>query len=515
VSVTTEQGRGPYRDLREWLQAAADINELRTVLGAHWDREIGALTDMMPRRADPCPALLFDEIPGYPPGHRVLSNALASPKRLALTFGLPDDLVGVDLVDAWRKRARSVSMIPPIEVEQGPILENVMTGSDVDLNRFPSPIWHEEDGGRYLGTGCIAISRDPDSGWVNAGTYRMMVHDADKLGIMRAPNRHASIHEQKYFARGEPFPIAVSVGHDPLLLVAGAAPFAAGVGELDWAGGVKGTPVEVVRGPYSKLPIPASAEIVIEGEILPGESLPEGPFGEFTGYYASGRNPEPFIRVKSILYRDDPIILGVSSGRPPTGTHLMNTTTRCAITWNALEAAGVPGICGVWHLQLIQFCVIAIRPQYPGHAKQAALMASQAPGTVQMGRYVVVVEDDIDITDWRDVLWAITTRVDPERDIDIVRNCWSISLDPIIPPDRVGLSSRAIIDATRPYHWRNKFPRASRVSSELELETESKWGTAFFASGGGTFRTPQVRNGVESDVPTPNSATHPPSDTGT
>jgi 4-hydroxy-3-polyprenylbenzoate decarboxylase len=312
----------------------------------------------------------------------------------------------------------------------------------------------------------------------------MMIQGPDLLGVYRSPGRHASVHEQKYFERGQPFPVAVSLGHDPLLLIAGAGTMSAGTNELEWAGAVKGAPIDVLPAPYTGLPVPAAAEIVVEGEILPGERLPEGPFGEWTGYYASDRRPEPYIRVKSILHRDNPIILGTGVGRPPDDTEYMNAIMRCALTWNALEGAGVPDVQGVWHLQRIQFCVVAIRQRYPGHARQAAHVASQAAGTAYLGRYVVVVDDDIDITNWHDVLWAMCTRVDPERDVEFIPRCWSGPLDPIMPPEGKGFNSRAIIDATRPYEWRDRFPKAVRVSRDLEQRMLEKWGEAFFKLGG-------------------------------
>jgi 4-hydroxy-3-polyprenylbenzoate decarboxylase len=482
--MVAETGTQTYTDLRDWLRAVDALGELRRVRDADWNLEIGALTEMMVWRADPPPALLFDPVKDYPPGYRVVTCTTSSPNRLALILGLPASLHGVELVDAWRRRMHEVQPLAPRLVERGPIGENQLTGSQVDLQRFPAPLWHEEDGGRYLGTGCIVITRDPDTGWVNAGTYRMMIQGPDLLGLYRSPGRHATVHEQKYFARGEPFPVAVSLGHDPLLLVAGAGTMRAGEGELDWAGGVKGAPVDVVTAPHTGLPVPATAEIVVEGEMLPGERLSEGPFGEWTGYYASDKRPEPYLRVKSILHRDGPILLGTGVGRPPDDTDYMNVVMRCALTWNALEGAGVPDVVGVWHLQKIQFCVVAIRQRYPGHARQAAHVASQAAGTAYLGRYVVVVDDDVDITNWHDVLWAISTRVDPERDIEIIPRCWSGPLDPIIPEERKGFNSRAIIDATRPYEWRERFPKAVRVSRALEQQMLDKWGQAFFTAGG-------------------------------
>src|SRR5581483_9157447 len=155
----------------------------------------------------------------------------------------------------------------------------------------------------------LIITRDPEEDWVNAGTYRVMVHDRDTAGIYIQSNNHGSIHMRKYFARNQPCPVAICLGAHPLLFAMGSNGIPRGTCEYDFAGGVAGRPLEVVNGPITGLPIPAGAEIVLEGEILPDLRL-EGPFGEFHGYYASGARPEPVIRVKAVYHRHNPILLG-------------------------------------------------------------------------------------------------------------------------------------------------------------------------------------------------------------
>src|SRR5579859_4708106 len=165
-----------YRDLRDWIEKVRDLGELRDVRGATWEEDIGRVTEML-HHTDDSPAVLFDDIPGYPSGYRILANANATRKRLALTLGLPLDIERRPLMERFLELTEGGRAIPPRVVTDGPVMENVLTGDAVDVLKFPSPKWHPLDGGRYLGTGVCDILRDPDSDWVNIGTYRVMVHD--------------------------------------------------------------------------------------------------------------------------------------------------------------------------------------------------------------------------------------------------------------------------------------------------------------------------------------------------
>ncbi|MDP2662683.1 MAG: UbiD family decarboxylase [Dehalococcoidia bacterium] len=471
-----------YKDLRGWLEEVDGLGALLRIDGADWDLEIGTVTEVVCRENKEKPSLLFDRIKGYPPGYRVLTGLLDTIPRLALTAGLPGDITSAQFVQEWRRKTRSTP-IPPIVVSGGPVMENEMSGSDIDLFQFPVPRWHEEDGGRYIGTASLTITKDPDSDWVNVGTYRVMVHDKDTLGFYVAPGHHGNIHRDKYFARGEPCPVAISFGQDPLLFVVSALPLPPGVCEYDIAGAIRGEPVEVIRGELTGLPIPASAEVVIEGISYPGEKRIEGPFGEFTGYYASGERPEPFIKVKRILYRNNPIITGAPPLRPPSNTTLFRSLGNSALVFDNLERAGVPDVRAVWQHEAAHwaFTIVSIKQRYPGHARQAGLLASQVPGGVNMGRYVIVVDDDIDPSNMDEVIWAMATRSDPERSVEILRRCLSTSLDPALPPGQKMFNSRLILDACKPYEWLADFPKEVGASPSLREQVRQKWGPQILA----------------------------------
>ncbi len=461
--------------LRSWLTKVRALGELKEIEGADWDLEVGGVADLLTEMED-TPAVLFDQIKGYPKGYRVLINSLGSTGRLGLTLGMPSDLGPMEFIRAWRNKSRDMKLVPPRLVKEGPVLENVRKGKDVDLFSFPSPRWFELDGGRYIGTGSVNITRDLEDGWVNLGTARVMVHDARTVGFYIAPGRHGRIHREKSFARGEPFKVAISVGHDPIIFMAGALEIPYGVCEYDFIGGILERPVDVIEGEFTGLPIPATAEIVLEGECIRGEEKMEGPFGEWTGYYGSSARPEPVVNIHSVMFRDNPVLLGY--------TRKWRAPLKAAFVWDDLEKAGVPDVQGVWYHESIGapylFLVVSIKQRYPGHARQAAIVATECHAAAYLGRYTVVVDDDIDPRNLNEVMWAVCTRSDPENDIEILRRCWSGPLDPIIPQSKKGFNSRAIIDATRPYEWLQQFPPVAKSSRELREKLMRRWGKELF-----------------------------------
>ncbi len=470
-----------YRDLREWLEQVENLGELRRVEGADWDLEIGAVADMARKESKTAPCILFDAIKGYPKGYRLALGLLNSIKRLAFTTGMPVDLPTMEFVRRWRQRVKEFKPIPPEEVKAGALLENVWEEKDVDVLRFPIPRYNVGDGGRYIGTGHITITRDSEEGWVNIGTYRVMVHDGKRLGLYMSPGKHGRIQMEKSFANNRPFPVAISLGNDPLLFMASAFEVPYGMSEYDFAGGLKGAPLKVMRLEQSGLPVPASAEMVIEGECYPSDRMPEGPLGEWTGYYASGVRDEPVIRICRVYFRNNPIMTGAPPSRPPTEASFYKCFWRSAMIWDELERAGVPDVVGVWcppegNTRLLT--AVAIRQRYPGHARQAGVIASQCHAAAYLGRFTIVVDEDIDPADMKDVLWALTTRCDPAEDIEIFRRCWSGPLDPIIPKGQKGFNSRAIIDACRPYEWLKDFPPSVKVPDDLARSVKEKWGKA-------------------------------------
>src|SRR5262249_14251749 len=265
-----------------------------------------------------CPALLFDEIKGHARGFRVFTNATTNAQRAALALGIDPALKPLDALKAWMANRQALKAPSPVTVKDAAFLENTLRGSEVDLERFPAPYWHRADGGPYIGSGSLVIMRDPDSGWVNASIYRVQVHTSNKVTIQfDHQGRHGAIIARKYWDQGKACPVAVVNGEDPALFIAGFEYLPEGQSEYEFAGAIKGQPVEVYPGPETGLPIPVHTEIVLEGMLLPGVTLPEGPFGEFTGYYASEARPSPVMEVSAIHYRNDPILFGSPPMKPP------------------------------------------------------------------------------------------------------------------------------------------------------------------------------------------------------
>ncbi len=478
----TNAAPAPHRDLREWIQQAEALGELRTLRGADSNLEIGTITEIA-MNAKQGPAVLFDDIPGFPSGYRLLSNSMGSAKRLALTAGLDPNLSEKELMAAWTEKAHNAKPIPVNYVTSGPVTENVLEGDDIDVLKFPTPFWHEHDGGRYIGTGSVDITVGPDDGVVNLGTYRVMVRDKKSVFFYISPGKHGRIHRDKWFDKKEPMPVIVSVGHDPLIFLAGSLEIPYGINELEWAGAIKGEPIDCIKGKYTGLPFPATAEIVIEGYAHYDKLEPEGPFGEWTGYYASDTRPEPWIEIKAIYHRNNPIILGSPPGKPPTELSYYRAFTRSAMIKEEIEKAGCPDVKGVWLHEAGAarlLLVVSIKQRYPGHAKQAAMLACACHAGNYLGRYVIVVDEDIDETNLDEVMWAVVTRSEPAESIDIIRRCWSGPLDPRIPQGKKGHNSRAIIDATRPWEWKDEYPLVARSSPELHAATMKKWGDKLF-----------------------------------
>lgn len=472
-----------FTDLRDWLGQVDELGELRRLDGVELDGDLGAIAAVVGRRQYG-PAVLFDRIPGFAPGFRVLVNSLGSPQRTALTLGLPPDISKAAFMTALHRRVTETAPIPPVTVADGPILENVLTGGEIDLLKIPAPIWHEGDGGRYIGTGAVTITRDPDDGRVNLGTYRVMTVDRDHVTLYISPGKHGAIMRDKYFARGEPCPVVITVGSDPLTFIASSLDMM--FDELSFVGGIRGEPLPVVTGRFTGLPIPAGAEIAIEGFLHPGDTAPEGPFGEWTGYYASGSREEPVVEVKALYHRNQPILLGSPPVKPPNEHTVYRSPLRSVMIRHELEQAGVPDVTGVWAHECggtRLLLAVSIKQRYPGHARQAGMIACACHAGNYLGRYVVVVDEDVDVTDLQDVMWAVCTRSEPSESIDIIRRTWSGPLDPRVPQGQKGFNSRAIIDATRPYEWKDQFPKVVAPGPEAVRSVMERWGSHLFSGG--------------------------------
>jgi UbiD family decarboxylase len=487
--ATPQASPSPF-DLRVWLQSAKELGHVQDVEGADLKFELGAIAEINSRRAGP--ALLFDNFEGYPAGFRVLTGAMVNPTTLALTLGiegLPNKLQLVDRVSQLLHRVDETAHNYPMEfVGDGPVMENCMVGADVDLTKFPTPIFHELDGGPYIGTGVIQLNKDRDSDWVNVGTYRVQLLNKNTLGNFISHTHHGHMIRQKYWDKGEPSPVVFTFGHHPLLLLLGSFELPEGVNELDWIGAIAGHRVPVVRGPITGLPIPANAEIAIEGYAYPGREMLEGPFGEFTGYYAGEQTMQPCVDVKAVYYRNDPIMLGTPPCRPPHDYSYYGSVMKSAAIKEALRKAGVPGVKGVWVSEASSsraWITTSIKQMYAGHAIQAASIAAFCQAGVEMSRYSVVVDEDIDPTNLNDVIWAMSMRSDPAQDIEIIRNCVTNTLDPIVTPEMKQqfqvFNTRALINACKPYDrlLKGNYPLLAEATPELLAKTREKWAKLF------------------------------------
>jgi 4-hydroxy-3-polyprenylbenzoate decarboxylase len=480
---TNLNGHIAYDDLREWLALATRLGEVREVKGASWQEDIGLAAEAI-LRAENGPCVVFSEVPGCPKDFRVLMNMFAGTRR-NMTLGFPDHLTKWELSDAYREAYLvKPRLIPPETVETGPILENVLTGDAVDVTKFPAPVWHEKDGGRYIGTGTFSITRDPEEGWLNAGAYRAQVHDKKSVGLVMAAGHHGAIHFEKYKKLGQRMPVVMVLGGDPLSFFYGGIEVAYGTFELDVVGGIRGRPVKMVKGRVTGLPIPASAEIVLEGFVEPDKTRIEGPFGEWTGHYAGGAAQWPVLDVQAIYHRNAPILLGVPPmGAGPDEMARYRAVMRSAVIKQNINRAGVSGVTQVWCHEVGAARTlhgVAIQQRYPGHAVQVGMMAAQCGGSAYASKYIIVVDDDVDVTNLEHLLWAMVMRTDPKRSIQFIDGSWDSPADPALPPEKRAAGdlthSVAVINACKPYHWRDKFPPSNTPSAETLKKAREKFG---------------------------------------
>jgi 4-hydroxy-3-polyprenylbenzoate decarboxylase len=460
------------KDLRGFIQLAEQEGELKRVKAeVDWNLELSHIAKLNEERSGP--ALLFENVKDY--HSPVITSVCTTTSRLALIMGMPKSASLVDLMREWVNRSRS--KIPPQWAETAPCKENVDVGDQVDLFKFPVPHVYPRDGGRYFGTAVYVVTKDPDRGWINLGTYRLQILNKNTLGTQFIKGKHAEIMLKRYGELKKPMPVAAIIGGDPLLFLMGASRLSAFESEYDIAGAIRGNPVEVVKGETVDLPIPAWAEIVAEGEVDPEATLPEGPFGEYTGYYSGiGTTPRPFIKVNCVTHRNDPIFWLTTVGRAVTDTHMTMALTYGATLWQQLETMRIPGIKSV-------YCppegagrflaIISVKQMYPGHAAQVGTAAI----STEMGAYglktVIVVDEDIDAWDIPRVMWALSFRFQPSR-AEFIKRGRSTPLDPSLPIDARDVTSRIILDCTIPFEWQEK-PIPIILDSDIVKRVEARW----------------------------------------
>lgn len=479
-----------YLTLRDFIQIIDEHKELEYVNSASWDLEMGSIVELIYREGkSPKPAVVFDSIPGYPRGFRTMYGMLGSPCRIAKALGLPEEQTGLmELHENWYRRHKDIKPVSPEVVKNGPVMENTDIGKNIDVLKFPAPRFHELDGGRYIGTAHAVITRDPDAGWTNLGTYRVMVVDKNRLALHATSGKHGNLMAQKYFEKGKPMPVAIAAGLEPALWWQSCqADTPWGTSEYDVAGGIMGEPVKVIEGPLTGLPIPAFAEIVIEGEINPDERAAEGPFGEWHGYYGNRglkSVQEPVIRIKAVHYRNSPILTCSQPSMPPHTFSLLLAVADSVATRIRIEDYGIPGIKGVWTYFNGSgglFNVISLKQMYSGHAVQAGMIAAQF--SPEMGAYTVVVEEDIDPSNLDQVLWAMTTRSRLEKQIHIINGCHTNNVNPTFSPAekmngekiRMITQARVVIDACRDISWKEDWYPMAKMRPEVRENTINKW----------------------------------------
>jgi 4-hydroxy-3-polyprenylbenzoate decarboxylase len=469
-----------FEDYRTFLETVDDAGELKIVRGADTRSDIGPITEMTAWSPEH-PLIVFDDIPGYRPGWRVAVHSFDSYLRTRLIYGFPDGLRGRALVAWWKARLDDYRPVPPNMVDSGPVTEVVRTGDDVDLDEFPAPLWHAADGGPYLATGGASVLRDPDTGDLNVGCYRGMRYDRTTIGHHLAGGHNGQVIRDKYFERGLNCPVVISLGNDPAFTLAGAENVGYGTSELEFGGFLRGAPFDLITGPVTGLPFPATAEAVLEGEILHPDIEPkrmEGPWGEGAGYYASAF-AQPPVRVKAVYRRAEPIVMGEPTLRfRKRGA--AGSFARGARQEHMLERSGLGGIRGVGHVG--PFLVISVKQQYSGHALRVAdfAMAGMAD---RPPRYLVMVDDDIDPDDAALVNWAISTRVDPAAQVHLNRDRWCNVINPAgLTPAKRAIEDYTIgtmiIDACKPYRWRgdwDKMFRTSDIEEDLRARTAKRW----------------------------------------
>ncbi len=476
-------------DLRAWLDAVQQLGELHRV-DAEVDpiEEMGGLTYLVGKK-EGAPALLFTRVKGAA-GTRALFNLLGtSLGRVALSLGLDPGLGLRDVIRATRLKLKE--RIPPIIVNRtaAPVNQNTQKGDQVDLSIFGAPQHWPLDGGRYIGTADVVLTRDPDLGHINVGTYRMMVHDRNHVGLYLSPGKDARLHIARAWQRGEPVEVAAALGVHPLWMIVASQTFPKNMSEYEAIGGIMGAPLEVTQGETTGLLLPARAEIVIEGVIPANTTKLEGPFGEFTGYYGRPEAGAPLVEVTAVHYRDDPILTNaLMADYPSCEMALFYAIMKSARLWDDLDKYGIPGIAGVWTLPAAAsgfgMVVVSLEQRYAGHASQVLALAAQAPSTAYYTKWIVAVDEDVDPTNINEVIWAMSTRCHPVEDIDILRNTWSTWLDPTQnPPEDRPWGSKALINACKQHRYVEVFSKRTTLTRKMWERLAARWSAEFGLPG--------------------------------
>jgi 4-hydroxy-3-polyprenylbenzoate decarboxylase len=467
-------------DLRDFIDECEKKGELKRIKAeVDWNLELSHICKLNEARGGG-QALVFENIKGSDDAS-VLGSALTTEKRLATALGMPDNYTLCQLARDWVELTSKTS-IPPVEVSDGPIFENVLEGDKVDLLSLPVPKFAPLDGGRYIGTAVSIATEDPDTGWTNLGTYRIQLIDETHTAMQIHHGKHADLTLDRYRDLGKPMPAAAIIGTAPIIFLMSSSTAPWGVSEYDRAGAIRGEPIEVVKSDFTGLLIPAKAEIVLEGEINPDRSTytEEGPFGEYTGYYSAKGGKEylePVFKVKRVLHRNNPIFWVTTTGQPINDIHMIGALQISASIWSDLREMRIPGIESVYSLP--EGCgrlsvVVSVKQRYPGHSTQVGhAIAGTTSGHYRL-KNIIIVDDDIPADDIQQVLWAISTRLEAKRGVHILHGTRGGPLDPAVYIAEREVGSKLILDATIPFHWDRK-PLLTRMDEETVEKVKRRW----------------------------------------
>ena len=480
-----------YHDLRDFISQLEAQGELRRIATEVSPRlEITEICDRVLRAGGP--ALLFER----PTGHRipVLGNLFGTARRVALGMGqesvdalrevgrqlalLKEPEAPRGMKDAWDKLPlfRQVLNMAPKRVARAPCQANVLGGSEVDLERLPVQTCWPEDAGPLI-TWALVVTRGPYKERQNLGIYRQQVIARNKVIMRWLAHRGGALdfRDWQNARPGERFPVAVALGADPATILAAVTPVPDSLSELAFAGLLRGARTELVKCHTCDLEVPASAEIVLEGHIEPGETAPEGPFGDHTGYYNEVET-FPVFTIERITHRDAPLYHSTYTGRPPDEPSVLGVALNELFV--PLLQKQFPEITDFYLPPegcSYRMACVSMRKAYPGHAKRVMFGVWSFLRQFMYTKFVLVTDEDIDVRDWKDVIWALTTRVDPARDTLIIENTPIDYLDFASPVS--GLGAKMGIDATSkwPGETTREWGRPIRMSEEVRKCVDALW----------------------------------------
>jgi UbiD family decarboxylase len=427
------------QDLRSFVAAYSEAHPgevVRVADPVSIEHDVMALVLEYERRRR-YPILLFERVDGY--AIPIVANVVASRRALAFALGVAEGGLAAEYGRRIKER------IKPVVITDPAFRDRVVTGDDVDLTALPIPLYFPGDAGRYLTAGML-VARDPETGVETEGYHRFQLKGRNRMGVSLHSRRRMFEYQRRAEARGQALPCAVVLGLHPLVSMGSLAYPPPDVGKFEVVGGLFGEPLQVAGCATIDLHVPAAAEIVIEGEILPGVREPEGPFGEFTGYF-SRRSTEHVFVARALAMRERPWFQSIGSGR--AGDHITTLgLIREAEIMNALSRV-IPNVKAV-HVPLSGTssftAYVSVKQGRPGEAKHAIPIAL---GVDHYLKLVIVVDDDIDVFDESDVLWAVATRMQPDRDLVVISGSLGALLDP--SADERGVTAKLGIDATRPF----------------------------------------------------------------